>query len=184
MRSAALVFGRSVGALFLAALAGAGCKSSAAASDDAGTVIDADFEADFVSCAAETRALPFQKGMQVMSRDKGYLLKVLKNTFTDATSTVLTIDPAKGIDVWTIEVDGASSRAPVDGMSITVRPFMPDHGHGTTSVGVTPAGGGTYTIAPLNLYMAGYWEITFNLADMSGDAPVNDSAMVPICIPD
>jgi hypothetical protein len=32
--------------------------------------------------------------------------------------------------------------------------------------------------------MAGYWEITFDLTDLSGDAPVTDSAMVPICVPD
>jgi len=70
-------------------------------------------------------------------------------------------------------------------MSITVSPYMPDHRHGTTAVGVTAAGAGTYRIYPLNLYMAGYWEITFNLTDTSaGDAPVTDSAMFPICVPD
>ena len=164
----------------IAALAGSGCKSNGAAADDSGVVADA----DFVSCAAEIRAPPFQQGFQVTSHSGTYLLKVLKNTFTDASNQVLTIDPAKGVDVWTIEIDTAAASTPVAGMSITVRPYMPDHFHGTTSVGVMPVGGGTYTISPLNLYMAGYWEITFNLTDMSGDAPVTDSAMVPICIPD
>jgi len=110
---------------------------------------------------------------------------VLKNTFTDASGQVLTEDPAKGVDVWTIETDDVATSAPVDGLSIAVKPYMPDHGHGTTAVGVMPAGGGTYTIAPLNLYMAGYWEITFNLTDSSSsDAPMTDSAVVKVCVPD
>ena len=166
--------------LLAAALTGSGCKSTGAAADDSGVASDA----EFVNCATQTLAPPFRQGMQVTSQTGTYLLKVLKNTFTDATGMVLTVDPAKGIDVWTIEIDAASAGTPVDGMSIAVRPYMPLHFHGTTSVGVMAVGGGTYTISPLNLYMAGYWEITFNLTDMSGDAPVTDSAMVPICIPD
>jgi len=156
------------------------CKSSGA-TDDAGAIGDA----DFVNCAAETRATPFQPGMQVTSRSGGYVVKALQNTFVDPNKQVLTIPPAKGIDTWTIETDRAATGTPVDGMSITVSPYMPDHRHGTTAVGVTAAGAGTYTINPLNLYMAGYWEITFNLTDPSaGDAPVTDSAMFPICVPD
>ncbi|HET6149460.1 MAG TPA: FixH family protein [Polyangia bacterium] len=178
MRSAPGPLGGTAIAIVLG-LTGAGCKSSGAA-DDGGVMGDV----DFVNCAAETRATPFRQGMQVTSRNGTYLLKVLKNTFQDPTLQVLTIDPAKGVDVWTIEIDAAATGAPLDGMSIAVKPFMPDHNHGTTAVGITAAGAGTYTIAPLNLYMAGYWEITFNLTDISGDAPTTDSAMVPICIPD
>jgi hypothetical protein len=180
MRTAARVVGRSAVAIAVAACAGSGCKSNAAAADDGGVMGDA----DFVNCDAETRAPRFQPGLQVTSRNGTYLLKVLRNTFTDAAGTVLNIDPAKGVDVWTIETDAAGPDRPVDGMSIAVHPYMPDHRHGTTPVGVMPAGGGTYTISPLNLYMAGYWEITFDLTDLSGDAPVTDSAMVPICVPD
>jgi hypothetical protein len=188
MGTASRVIGRSMfrnvsGVLplvLVAGLAGSGCKSTGAAADDSGVVGDA----EFVNCATQTLAPPFHEGMQVTSLTGAYLLKVLKNTFTDANGAVLTVEPTKGIDVWTIEIDAASAGTPVDGMSIAVRPYMPQHFHGTTGVGVTPAGGGTYTIAPLNLYMAGYWEITFTLTDMSGDAPVTDSAMVPICISD
>ena len=179
MRAVPGVFGGSAIAIVLAALSGAGCKSSGA-TDDAGVIGDV----DFVNCLAETRAPPFQQGMQVTSGKGIYLVKVLKNTFKDDMGRVLTIAPAKGVDTWTIEVDTAASGTPLDGMSIAVKPFMPDHNHGTTAVGVSAAGAGTYTIDPLNLYMAGYWEITFNLTDASGDAPVTDSAMVPICVPD
>ena len=141
-------------------------------------------DADFVSCASEARATPYQPGMQVTSGSGMFVMKLLSNTFTDDMGKVLDEAFAKGVDVWTIEADAATTMTPVDGLRISVRPWMPDHGHGTTSVGVTPTGGGLYTISPLNLYMAGYWEITLTLVDSSGDAPVTDTAVLKICVPD
>jgi hypothetical protein len=103
---------------------------------------------------------------------------------------------AKGVDVWSVETDLASTMTPLDGMSISVDPEMPDHGHGTTPVGVMPIGsGGKYTINPVNLYMAGYWEVTFTLVepaaapsstdpDAAPPAPVSDQAVLKICVPD
>jgi hypothetical protein len=181
MRSAPSGFGPWLVAILIACGLCA-CKSSGAA-DDAGVVGDA----DFVNCAAESRATPFPAGggIQVTSRNGGYVVKALQNTFVDDKGKVLIVAPTKGIDSWTIETDRAATGTPIDGMSIAVHPYMPDHRHGTTAVGVTAAGAGTYTIYPLNLYMAGYWEITFDLTDVSaGDAPVTDSAMFPICVPD
>jgi hypothetical protein len=184
----------SLAATLLAALAvsATACQSNAAA-DDAGVVPDA----DLVTCTTETRAPKFDPGMSVASNHGLFMLKVLKNTFTDATNKVLMVDPTKGVDEWTVEADSAmpagddagadaavTAVAPVDGLKISVRPFMPDHNHGTTAVGVSPSGGGLYLIAPLNLYMAGYWEITFDMTDSSGATPVEDNAVVKICVPD
>jgi hypothetical protein len=140
-------------------------------------------DADFVSCAAETRATPYTAGMQVTSRTGTFVVKLLSNTFTDANGKVLTEAPAKGVDVWTVEADAANTQTPTDGLTISVSPYMPDHLHGTTPVAVTPAGAGTYTIAPLNLYMSGYWEITLTLTDSSSGTNVVDTAMLPICVP-
>src|SRR5262249_30701197 len=132
-------------------------------------------------------------GMSVASRQGLFMLKVLQNTFTDATGKVLMVDPTKGVDQWTVEADGAgptgddggvAATGPIDGLKISVVPFMPDHNHGTTAVGVSPSGGGMYLIAPLNLYMAGYWEITFDMTDSSGATPVEDKAVVKVCVPD
>lgn len=145
-------------------------------------------DSDFITCDTETRAMPYQADLpvklQVTSRAGTFRLKVLQNTFTDPSMKVLTEPPAKGNDVWTIETDSADASTPVDGLMIAVSPYMPDHRHGTTPVGVTANGGGTYTIAPLNLYMAGYWEITFDITDTSSGTSVIDSALVPICVPD
>jgi hypothetical protein len=160
----------------LGATALAGCKS------DGTPPVDA-VDADFVSCADETRATPYQPGMQETSQGGGLVVKILKSTFTDAAGNVLTEPPAKGLNVWTIEADSAATGAPVDGLTISISPYMPDHKHGTTAAGVTPAGAGTYTIAPLNLYMSGYWEITVDLKDPAADGGAPDSAMFPICVP-
>ena len=101
------------------------------------------------------------------------------------------------IDVWKVETDLASTMAPMDGLTISVDPEMPDHNHGTTPVGVTPVGsGGLYMMSPVNLYMAGYWLVTLSIvapppadasdagADAAPAAPIMDTATLKICVPD
>lgn len=66
-------------------------------------------------------------------------------------------------------VDGAG--APLDGATLSVVPFMPDHGHGTAAVPVvTPQGNGTYEVSNIYLPMAGLWKITVSV-QMPGAAP-------------
>ena len=152
----------------------AGCGSSTAPE-----VVDA----DFYSCAEETRATPYQPGMSVTSRDGRFVIKVLDSTWTDATGKVISEAPAKGTNVWTLEVDDAATLLPVDGLQINVTPKMPDHRHGTSTVAVTPSGSGVYTLNPLYLYMVGYWEITLDLTEAaSATAPAPDSAMFHLCV--
>jgi hypothetical protein len=68
--------------------------------------------------------------------------------------------PAKGTNTMTIEVrDGAGN--PVDGATITVTPFMPDHAHGSAVKPiVTPSGSGKYAVEKVYLAMAGLWKLT------------------------
>ena len=148
-----------------------------------GTTAATTSDAEFLSCSTETRATPYRPGMQVPSRAGTYVVKLLRNTFMDADGKVLEEAPAKGVDVWTVEADIAASMTPADGLSISVNPYMPDHLHGTTPAAVTAGGSGTYTISPLNLYMAGYWEITLTITDSSSGNNVVDTAMLPICVP-
>lgn len=139
--------------------------------------------ADFIDCAAETRATPYTPGMKEPSLAGAWVVRLLDNTFLVG-GKPQSQPPAKGSDTWIIEVDDASGR-PTDGVVTGVSPYMPDHRHGTTPVMVVAAGSGTYTLAPLYLYMSGYWEITVALAGTSTAGAANtDSAMFPICIPD
>jgi hypothetical protein len=156
-------------------------------------------DADFVSCAAEPRATPYQPGMQVTSTNGTFTVKLLSNTFTDSSGKTKDQAFTKGIDVWKVETDLASTMAPMDGLTIGVDPEMPDHNHGTTPVGVMPVGnGGLYMMSPVNLYMAGYWVVTLSIdgpapagasdpdagADAAPPAPIMDTATLKICVPD
>lgn len=141
-------------------------------------------DADFYSCTEEVRAAPYQPGMSVTSRDGRFVVKVLDSTWTDAAGKVTSQPPAKGTNVWTLEVDDVATSQPVDGLKIVATPRMPDHRHGTRTVAVTPAGVGLYTLNPLYLYMVGYWEITLDLTDAPGSptALAPDSAMFHLCV--
>jgi len=152
-------------------------------------------DADFVSCTGEVRATPYQPGMQVASTNGTFIVKLLSNTFTDSTGKTKDEAFVKGIDVWKVETDLASTMAPMDGLMLSVAPYMPDHLHGTTPVGVMPVGsGGLYMFSPVNLYMAGYWTVTVTIdgtppvdatdPDAGPPAPISDTAVMKICVPD
>jgi hypothetical protein len=91
----------------------------------------------------------------------------------------------KGVNTWSVSITDGSG-APVDGLTVDASPYMPDHRHGTTVTSVTTAqGGGSYQIAPLYLYMTGYWEVTLNITPppTDGGAPVTETVMFNLCIP-
>jgi hypothetical protein len=72
--------------------------------------------------------------------------------------------PARGNDTWTIHVTDASGQA-LPNLSVSVLPFMPDHGHGTSvNAGATATGGGDYTVTPLYFFMPGVWRVRFTSA--------------------
>jgi hypothetical protein len=121
-----------------------------------------------VGCAAETRDDDYAVG--------------LSKTGMSMTATFVSADPAppvKGDNTWVLSFTD-SGGAPLDGLAITVTPLMPDHGHGTPVVAVvTPTGeAGQYSIEPVNLFMEGYWEVTFEITQ--GD--VQDSVVFGFCV--
>ena len=80
---------------------------------------------------------------------------------------------------WTVQVADGSG-AMVDGATIDVKPWMPDHGHGTDAVAHVMAGGapGQYAITPLYLFMAGYWTVTLTITDDS----TTDTVVFSLCL--
>ena len=65
--------------------------------------------------------------------------------------------PSKGTNMWTLEL--SDSAGAIEGAQITVTPWMPEHGHGSTSpVTVTEESGGTYRAHPVELQMLGLWD--------------------------
>ncbi|MEO8703117.1 MAG: FixH family protein [Kofleriaceae bacterium] len=126
-----------------------------------------------VNCATETRDDEFGIGL-TKPGDNG----ILQFKLTNATPA----PPIRGDNTWVIEVDsiGASS-APVDGATMTVTPFMPDHGHpaGKTVTIEAAPDPGQYEMAPLNFWMPGLWETTLDVTSPGG----NDVVVFRICIP-
>ena len=118
---------------------------------------------------------------EVETRDDEYALGLSKSGEL-WTATFVSADPAPpAIDdnTWVLEISDLGG-APVDGLDIVVIPWMPDHGHGTAvEVEVTATGNpGEYSVTPVNMHMAGYWEITLDLS--SGDE--QDTIMFGFCV--
>ena len=121
------------------------------------------------ACATDARAQIFSKGMEQPGAMKALRVRLL------------TIDPTpafKGTNTWTIEVvDDAG--APIPGATVSVKPFMPDHGHGSSiTPTVTELGEGRYAIASLVLFMPGLWETTIAITA----AGIADSVVFSFCV--
>lgn len=88
--------------------------------------------------------------------------------------------PAKANNSWDIKLMDAAG-APLEGATITVKPFMPDHGHGSSIRAVVTeasSGGGEYAISPINLWMPGLWQVTLS----TEAAGVTDDIVLGFCI--
>lgn len=124
------------------------------------------------------------------TRDEAYVAGISKTgaaNYTIKINDSLPAPPAKGDNVWTIEIRD-SADVPVTGLAFTVTSYMPDHGHGTPVFpAVDEVGDGVYTLNPINLFMPGYWETTITAVDFGGnDIPDDDvdldSVMFKFCV--
>ena len=78
--------------------------------------------------------------------------------------------PAVGNDDVQLAITDASG-APLDGLTVAVKPFMPAHGHGTSQTTVMAQGGGKYLVTDVYLYMSGVWQMQITVS-----GPVSDYA--------
>lgn len=129
-----------------------------------------------VNCAAETRDDDFVIGLDKIGDAQTLDFKLM------------TADPAppiRGDNTWVVLVSAMSGGvvgAPVAGASMTVTPYMPDHGHPSgKTVHVTPVPGsdGQYQLTPINLWMPGLWETTMDVTSAGG----TDTVVFRFCIP-
>jgi hypothetical protein len=106
--------------------------------------------------------------------------------FASATSTSGTLHvalrsspqpPAVGNDDVQLEITDASGAAR-DGLTVTVKPWMPAHDHGTSETSVTPQGAGKYLVTNVYLYMSGVWQL-----QIAFSGPVNDDASIEFELP-
>ena len=94
------------------------------------------------------------------------------------------VDPPPGARfnyAWTLAAADLAG-APLEGLTMTARPWMPDHGHGASVVPTISAlGGGRYAVANVDLFMAGVWTVTFSIHLPSG---ATDTVAFAVCIGD
>jgi hypothetical protein len=117
--------------------------------------------------------------------DDGRAPEWIANYAADGTTVHVVLNstpapPLKGDSTWTIMVTDGNS-APLAGLTVDSTPFMPDHGHGTPLQETVTEGSqaGEYVLAPINLWMPGYWEVTIDFDDGAG---LTDSVMYKACI--
>ena len=123
---------------------------------------------DVVNCQSDPRVLTYSPPVTIQSQAK--TMKLTLNQSAPA-------PPARGTDTWNIHVTDANGAA-LPSLTLTARPFMPDHGHGpavTPSVAVK--GGGDYTVTNLCFFMPGVWQVTFTSQGST------DSAVFTFCVP-
>ena len=127
---------------------------------------DAEVEAE-ETCAADVRAESYEPGWSLTGA-KGLTVKLVSSTPSP---------PAKENNTWILEVSDADGA--VEGATIELDPQMPDHGHGTSVASdVAELGAGQYEASPVNLMMAGYWEVTVSV-DVD---EVNDQVVFALCV--
>src|SRR5689334_22201502 len=123
-------------------------------------------------CTTETRADTFAIGLE---HDTTMGAKYIIVSSTPA-------PPARGDNDIVIQIED-SAAAPMTGQQLTIRPYMPDHGHGTAvpvNVTESPTTPGQYDLNPVNMHMPGLWQVF-----MSNGATVQESntATFAFCIP-
>lgn len=123
-------------------------------------------------CAKDPRAEAYAVGLEQKSDDGR-----MKIRFIDASPA----PPSKGTNQWTIQLLDGSDK-PIDDATMTIKPFMPDHGHGSS---ITPQvtwmkSNGNYQITLVDLFMPGIWQITFNITPPGGAAP--DAVVFTFCV--
>ncbi len=102
-------------------------------------------------CADEPRGQVYEPGMIASGNDSVFDVTLMEMT---------PAPPDKGAAAWTIELRTRAG-VQVPDANIKVKPFMPDHGHGTAILPEIAPGtaAGQYQLDPVMLGMPGLWEI-------------------------
>lgn len=139
--------------LLLAALV-TSCSASAEHSPDTGSAHDAGQHGD-AHAMGDTSVDVYADGLMKVSTD-GHFHVMLMNAEP--------APPDVGQNTWTLRIVDMDDVA-VDDATVTVSPFMPLHGHGTSPPenAATFSSDGTYEAGPFDLFMPGLWESTVTI---------------------
>lgn len=124
------------------------------------------------ACAADTRKDVYASGLSKQASD--LKLQLVDSAYTPSEKPVQPGQVQKGMNAITVEVVDANGAA-IDGATVALNLWMPDHGHGSARPPVvTPMGGGRYQIREVWLPMAGLWRFTIGVTANGGAAKSAD----------
>jgi hypothetical protein len=133
-------------------------------------------DGSFSTCAMETRATPYTAGMTAMSTSGAYTITLVSVVTTPLEGPAVPM-PAVGPATWQLTLADSTGAAPT-GVTLTAVPAMPDHSHPPPTLNVPANGQGGYTLE-LNLFMGGYWTVTFTIQPASGSS---ETAVFHLCV--
>ena len=184
--------GQAVGLLFAIVGVAAGCGSK----ETSGVSGNLSFtDADFSVCSG-TPAIRVTPGLSVVSTSGIYRVAI-ESAVTDQGAGAAQVPTAAiGYDTFTIAVilavngsaeagapapDGLTMTTPAVPGSVPADPYMPMHGHGASTVpAITAQGGGLFSVAAIDFFMGGYWQLYLDLMPAGGAV---DPVTLDICIP-
>jgi hypothetical protein len=108
-----------------------------------------------IGCGGDTRAESYSADMGQMGTS-GVFRFVLVSASPQPVTT--------GTETWVVKITTAGGTPVTDATFPSTpstpnpRPWMPEHGHGTSEVTVTNNHDGTYAFNPMYLFMEGLWE--------------------------
>jgi hypothetical protein len=122
-------------------------------------------------CTMETRDDDFVVGLEKVSASGTHFILM----------SSVPAPPARGDNQMTLHLQD-SAAAPMGGASLTVRPYMPDHGHGTAVQAVITESTtviGEYDLDPVNFHMPGLWQLLIS----AGPVTEANTATFAFCVP-
>jgi len=103
-----------------------------------------------------------------------------------AVFTLHSIDPNPsdiGDNTWELSVRDAADDSPLSACSLDIRPWMPDHEHGSNNPTGSESEPGSYAVSGLRFIMPGYWENTVTISCSSDeDGEWSDSVIYGFCL--
>jgi hypothetical protein len=123
-----------------------------------------------ISCANDPRAETYIPGLQAPG-STGKLTFILLSANPEP--------PALGLNAWAIGLRDATGASLSSSALTTVKPWMPEHGHGPAlAPTVTPADGGINMVGSLDFFMPGLWQVT--LEAQAGS--LSDTGVFTFCV--
>lgn len=122
------------------------------------------------NCSADPRAHSLSLGMTIEGDDQGGYLVI---------ESMAPTAPERFGNLWSVLIQNSAGVA-IEGASIEVFPFMPDHGHGTPQPPEARSIGdpGRFELGPFDLWMPGIWELHWTIAHESASF----TALLVVCI--